>query len=71
MNHLMRIYECLLIYYYVCKYVYVCVCVCLNYAILVLNNAKQVHLNGNYTQTRRLQAALSTTTTNNNNYYYN
>lgn len=25
MNHLMRIYECLLIYYYVCKYVYVCV----------------------------------------------
>lgn len=48
-----------------------CVCVCLNYAILVLNNAKQVHLNGNYTQTRRLQAALSTTTTNNNNNNYN
>lgn len=46
-------------------------CVCLKYAILVFNNAKQVHFNGNHTQTRRLQAALSTTTTttnNNNNY---
>lgn len=46
-------------------------CVCLNYAILVFNNAKQVHLNGNHTQTRRLQAALSTTTTNNNINNYN
>lgn len=65
MNHLMRIYECLLIYYYVCMYVNMC----LNYAILVLNNAKQVYLNGNYTHTRRLQAALSTTITINNNNY--